>query len=211
MRLVIVNASGQEDDQVSSVLIEKMKPYLNNCEYGILRTNEHVDQKLLRSILKAADAFVIVTPVSFGGIPSSLLGLLSEMEFTLIRRDIPVSTVIYSDQQDLESFEHATHILKIWSGRCHVHLCMNIRISGTDQLKTDHPTGNAFIRKLNHTYQEMTDALQGNEKEDISFSTGPSFISKRRMESYWKKELSLHHLEKSDAMKQIDENSYMNK
>lgn len=213
MRVVMINASLKKEGSVSSLLIERMIPYLKDCEYGIWKLSDPMDHRTRERILKAADAFVIVTPVSMGGIPSLLSGLLSEMEFSLTRKNIPVCTVLHGEQEDASLLEHERNILKIWSKKCQMHLCMNILIGGSDQLlfMKNIPDGNASLHKLNHAYAELADALKGNEKEDVSFSLGYPFVYKKMMERKWKKELAGHGLSKIDGAGRITENSFIDK
>lgn len=213
MRVVIINASLKKEESVSSLLIARMIPFLKDCEYGVWKLSQPMDHQTRQLILKAADAFVIVAPVSMGGIPSLLSGLLSEMEFSPIRRNIPVCAVLHGEQEDPESLEHEKKILQIWSEKCQMHLCMNILIGGADQMlfMKNIPDGNGFMHKLNHAFEELSDALKGNEKEDVSFSLGTPLIYKRMMERRWKKELARHGLNKTDGAGRITENSFINK
>lgn len=214
MKVVIVNASLKEKDSVSSLLIERFVPFLKDCEYGILPAADcQMNRKTVRSVLRAADAFLIVTPVSCGGLPSFLSGLMSEMEFHAGKQNIPLCTVIHGEEYDPSSYQHALNQLKIWSEKCHLHQCMNVLIGGSDELRflKDVPAGNRTMRKTDHAFAELADALKGAEKPDFSFSTGSSFLYKRTMERYWKKELYRHGLEKSDAFEKINENSFTEK
>lgn len=209
MRVVVINASLKKEEGISSLLIERMIPYLKDCEYGVLKVSDFIDKKVLRRILKAADAFVIVTPVSWGGLPSSLSGLLSEMEFLPVKQNIPVCTVIHGEQYDPSSFMHAENILRIWSERCHLHLCMNILIGGSDQLPAlkSISSGTGVFRKADHAFRDLAEALQNQEKPDQSFSIGSSFLYKRTMEKSWKKELERNGQNRSGK---VNENSFNN-
>lgn len=212
MKIVIIDASLQEEG-VSSVVIRRMIPFLKGNAYGILHTAEPMEHRIQRKILKAAEAIIIVTPVSCGGLPSSLMALLSEMEMHAMRENMPVCTIIHDEQTDRKCLEHAENMLKIWSEKCHVHLCMNLLISGADQLllAKNIPVGNQTMKETDQALEKLADALRGNEKEDIHISTGSSFVYKRSMEHYWKKELALNGLRKSDASVRLNENSFKNK
>lgn len=213
MKIVIVNASLKKEDSISGLLTERLIPFLKGNSYGVLHTSEPMDHRTRRAILKAADALVIVTPVSCGGIPSSLIALLSEMEMHALKRNIPVCMVIHGEQTDLKDLEHTENMLKIWCEKCHLHLCMNLLIAGSDQLMLwkDIPSGNLIMRKTDAAFRQLADALNGNEKEDVRIPAGSLFVYKRSMEHYWKKQLAKNGLRKSEAFQRLNENSFINK
>lgn len=213
MKIVIINASLKKEESISSSLIDRMIPFLKGNAYGVLQTADPPDRRAQRSVLKAAEALVIVTPVSWGGIPSSLTALLSEVEMLALKQNIPVCTLIHGEQTDWKNLQHAENLLKIWCGKCHLHLCMNLLVAGSGQLmfRKNIPAGNQTMRKTDHALKELADALKGNEKEDIHISAGSSFVYKRSMEYYWKKELSENGLKKSDAVARLNENSFTEK
>ena len=191
MRIVLIDSSLSEDREISSFLIDRMLPFLKGCEYGILHISDPMDERMRRNILKAADGIVIITPLSCGGLPSSLSALLSEMEMKAMKRNIPVCSVLYGESMAGQEYVHAENILKIWKEKCRVHLCMNIRIQGAGTLHfmKNIPVGNGILRKMNHAFSEMSDALKGNEKNDVIITAGSSFLYRKLMESYWKKKL----------------------
>lgn len=213
MRIVIINASLKKEDSVSDILIERLIPFLKGNAYGVLPAAEPMDHRTRRTIMKAADAMILVTPVSWNGLPSSLMTLLSDMEMHTLKRNIPVCTVIHDEQTDLKSLEHAENMVKIWCEKCQLHLCMNILIAGSDQMMAwkNIPAGNQTMKETDAAFQQLADALKGNEKEDIRIPAGSVFLYKRSMEHYWKKELAMNGLRKSDASEKLNENSFINK
>lgn len=213
MKIVIVNASLKKENSISELLTERMIPFLKGNAYGVLNVTEPMNHRTRKTILKAADALILVTPVSWGGIPSSLTALLSDMEMNALKRNMPVCTIIHGEQTDLKSLEHVRNMLKIWCEKCHLHLCMNLLIAGSDQMMAwkNIPVGNQTMKKTDEAFQQLAEALNGNEKEDVCIPAGSVFLYKHSMERYWKKELTMNGLRKSDASDRLNENSFISK
>lgn len=212
MRIVIINASPKETEGVSSLLIQRLLPFLKNCEYGVLSAEGKRDLKTVRRILRAADGLILVTPVSCGSLPSSFLALLGDMEMHALKREMPVCAVIHGESPEIQSYTHAENMLKIWSEKCHVQLRMTLVVTGSDQMAfwKDIPAGSPVVWKLNAALEQIPQALQGEEKGIVPLSAGSSFLYKKRLEHVWKEELSQNGLTRSDAVKKLDENSFIN-
>lgn len=205
MRVVFINASPKEGGSLSSLLIEKMIPYIRGHQYGVLNVREDMDRHMAVQVLNMADAIVVVSPVSFGSLPSRLLGLFSETEMHMHDGGIPVCAIVHGDLYETDDVCSSMEVIKRWCERAHLEWITGIGAAGADGFLTG--TG-SFPHRWNSALKNMAQALV--DKNGISeeiFSIGIRMFYKHTMEQSHRRRIHDNGLETRDMNSRITDST----
>lgn len=185
MKIVFVNGSPKGNNCISQKIIDRLIPYCKGHQYGILSVNEDMDRNMALQIMNMADGIVIVSPVYAGGIPSVLLGFLSDLEMHMSEKKARVSAIVHGDLFDSDDCLNALSIVEAWTSHTGLAFCNGLGIGGSDQfMVSDAGFDNRHLKE--GMADIMRSIIQGVSLASRCVSPGNRMLYRRNMET-------LHH------------------
>lgn len=208
MRITIMNASPKKKNSSSQQLMERLIPFLNGEEYGILEVNPEMDEKLALTAASLSDAWIIVAPVYVDSLPSSMLAYMDLLEAKVRKKGIKVGAILQSGFYEAENTELAMELIRQWCAANDYTFAAGMGIGGgaTLQKSAKIPTGRWYLKPFQKAYPVFVQALKDGTGEVQSFSIGmPKRLYTWMAERQWKKAIRSQGLEEKDLSYQPEE------
>lgn len=189
MKIVFVCGSPKGENSLSMRLIEQMIPFLKGHQYGVLQLSEDLNRHTALQIMDMADGIILVSPVYFGGLPSALLGFLSDMELHMQERRARVSAVVHGDLTDPEDTMNTLSIIERWSLKTGLSYKTGLGIGASDALSIKQEAfHNQHLQNgLQHC---MEGVLQNQDYPSFMIMIGNRMAYRRLMENHYRKKMS---------------------
>ena len=208
MRITIMNASPKMENSSSHQLIERLVPFLNGQEYGILEVNPEMNEKLALTAASVSDAWIIVAPIYVGSLPSSMLAYMDLLEAKVRKKGIKVGAVLQSGFYETENTSPAMELIRHWCETNGYVFAAGMGIGGGAALQNMQKilTGKWFLKPFQKAYPAFVQALKEESGEIQVFSIGmPKWLYLWFAERKWKKAILAQGLERKDLAYQPEE------
>lgn len=201
MKIGLINASEKGKKGHTEFLVKSIADFLDGYTTTeiFLETKRNLKNECFEA--NDCDALVIVTPIHFGGLPSSLLQFMSEMEYRYHGEKMPIGLIVHGGFYENRQGKLCMEIFRNWCNKLGMQYIMGIYCGGSEVFALENRKDKEkYLRPFTGPFAVMTMGIRGKTRKEDQYLYVPmsQLRYKANMEAKWKKEIRENGLSPKD-------------